>query len=195
MTPRRVSAALLLAVCAMFVAAPMSALAAARSASPPAHRAVAATSLVNVPIAGKSKSGKKFKGTFTVDRFVSRNGSTYALGTLKGKIGQHAIHRSNVAIPASIGNGSAGAKDAAAASCQILHLVLGPLNLNLLGLHVTLNQVILDITAVPGAGQLLGNLLCDVANLLNGGGLPLQQVTGLLNILQQVLNNPALSNL
>lgn len=194
MSPRRFSAALLLAVCAMLVAAPMSALAATRSASAPAHRTVAATSLVKIPISGKSKSGKKFNGTFTVDRFVSRNGKTYALGTLKGKLGQHMINRSNVAIPASIGNGTAGAKDAAA-SCQILHLVLGPLNLNLLGLHVTLNQVILDITAVPGAGALLGNLLCDVANLLNGGGLPLQQVTGLLNILQQVLNNPALSNL
>jgi hypothetical protein len=194
MFPRRVSAALLLAVCAMFVAAPMSALAATRSASAPAHRAVAATSLVNIPITGKSKSGKKFKGTFTIDRFVSRNGTTYAVGTLNGTLGQRSVHKSNVAIPASIGNGTAGAKDAAA-SCQILHLVLGPLHLNLLGLHVTLNKVVLDITAVPGAGALLGNLLCDVANLLNGGGLPLQQVTGLLNILQQLLNNPALSNL
>ncbi len=195
MTPRRVSAALLLAVCAMLVAAPMSALAAARSASAPAHRAVAATSLIKIPITGKSKSGKKFKGTFTVDRFISRNGKTYALGTLKGTLGQRTVNRSNVAIPAKIGSSAAGARDAAATGCPILHLVLGPLNLNLLGLHVTLNKVVLDITAVPGAGQLLGNLLCSVANLLNGGGLPLSQVTGLLNILQQVLNNPALLGL
>ena len=54
----------------------------------------------------------------------------------------------------------------AVAGCQILNLVLGPLNLNLLGLVVTLNQVHLNITAVPGAGNLLGNLLCAVANLL-----------------------------
>ena len=38
----------------------------------------------------------------------------------------------------------------AVAGCGILNLVLGPLNLNLLGLVVTLNQVHLTITAVPG---------------------------------------------
>jgi hypothetical protein len=73
---------------------------------------------------------------------------------------------------------------AVAASCQILTLTLGPLDLNLLGLVVHLNQVVLNITAVPGAGNLLGNLLCDVANLLNSGG-PLStllaSLTGLLN--------------
>ena len=49
-------------------------------------------------------------------------------------------------------------------------LTLGPLDLNLLGLMVHLDQVVLDITAQSGAGNLLGNLLCSVANLLNGGG-------------------------
>jgi hypothetical protein len=44
---------------------------------------------------------------------------------------------------------------------------------------VTLNQVHLTITAVPGAGNLLGNLLCAVANLLNGG-------TGLGNLLTEL---------
>jgi hypothetical protein len=194
MSPRKMSAALLLAVCAMLVAAPMSALAAAR-ASAPAHSAAAATSLVKIPITGTTKSGKKFKGTFTVDRFVARGGKTYALGTLTGTIAHRTVTRSNVAIPAAVASSTGGARDAAATGCPILHLVLGPLNLNLLGLHVTLNRVVLDITAVPGAGALLGNLLCSVANLLNGGGLPLPQVTGLLNILQQVLNTPSLLGL
>ena len=53
--------------------------------------------------------------------------------------------------------------------CDILNLVLGPLNLNLLGLVIVLQQVQLDIVAVPGAGALLGNLLCAVAGLLDGG--------------------------
>ena len=63
------------------------------------------------------------------------------------------------------------------------HLVLGPLDLNLLGLTVHLNQVVLNITAVPGAGNLLGNLLCAVANLLNGSNLSaiLNQLVTLLN--------------
>lgn len=54
------------------------------------------------------------------------------------------------------------------AACPILHLDLGPLNLDLLGLQVHLNQVMLDVTAVPGPGNLLGNLLCAVAGLLDG---------------------------
>lgn len=53
-------------------------------------------------------------------------------------------------------------------ACPILHLELGPLDLNLLGLRVQLNQVVLDITALPGPGNLLGNLLCAVAGLLDG---------------------------
>ena len=57
-------------------------------------------------------------------------------------------------------------------SCPILTLDLGPLDLNLLGLRVALNEVNLLIEAIPGAGELLGNLLCAVAGLLDGGFLP-----------------------
>jgi hypothetical protein len=76
-----------------------------------------------------------------------------------------------------------------AASCDILNLVLGPLDLNLLGLEVHLNQVVLDIVAQSGAGNLLGNLLCAVAGLLDGGGLGglLGQLSDLLNQILGVL--------
>src|SRR5919205_1240892 len=63
------------------------------------------------------------------------------------------------AIPVTGGSGS----------CQILHLELGPLDLDLLGLKVHLDKVVLDITAQPGPGNLLGNLLCSLANALKGG--------------------------
>jgi hypothetical protein len=68
-------------------------------------------------------------------------------------------------------------------SCRILDLTLGPLHLDLLGLVVDLNQVHLTITAQQGPGNLLGNLLCAVANLLNGSPSPtaLQQIVNLLN--------------
>ena len=66
-------------------------------------------------------------------------------------------------------------------SCPILHLSIGPINLNLLGLQVTTNTIVLDITAQPGPGNLLGNLLCDVANLLNQNPLNLNQIAALLN--------------
>jgi len=64
--------------------------------------------------------------------------------------------------------------------CQILNLTLGPLHLNLLGLVVDLNRVHLRITAVRGPGNLLGNLLCAVANLLNGSA-PAASQAALLN--------------
>jgi len=65
-------------------------------------------------------------------------------------------------------------------ACTILDLDLGPLHLDLLGLVIDLNAIHLDITAVPGAGNLLGNLLCAVAGLLDGGG-PLAGIAALLN--------------
>ena len=46
--------------------------------------------------------------------------------------------------------------------------------------------VSLDITAVPGPGNLLGNLLCAVAGLLDGGGL-LTQVSQILNSILAIL--------
>jgi len=55
------------------------------------------------------------------------------------------------------------------ASCQVLLLQIpGGLSLDLLGLQVLLAALRLDILAVRGAGNLLGNLLCAVVNLLNG---------------------------
>jgi hypothetical protein len=73
--------------------------------------------------------------------------------------------------------------------CPILHLSLGPLDLDLLGLVVTLNRLNLNVLAQAGRGELLGNLLCAVANLLNGSGLlsnVLDSLTGLINSLLQL---------
>lgn len=51
---------------------------------------------------------------------------------------------------------------AATGTCPVLDLVLGPLNLQLLGLNASLNQVHLSITADP-AGGVLGSLFCQLA--------------------------------
>lgn len=162
-------------------------------------------SLARVPVSGVAKNHKRFKGHFAVDRFVSRSGKTFAVGTLTGKLGHRRINRSSVAIPASAPTGSAVGAAHTAATCPVLHLVLGPVKLNLLGLNVTLgggaaaNQpIVLDITAVSGQGKLLGNLLCGVSNLLNGTGttpLTSSLTAGLLNLVNSLLNTPALSTL
>jgi len=59
----------------------------------------------------------------------------------------------------------------------ILHLEVGAIHLELLGLNVDTSDICLSITAQSGSGNLLGNLLGDVANLLNGG-LNLNDVLG-----------------
>lgn len=74
-----------------------------------------------------------------------------------------------------------------AGTCQILNLTLGPLHLDLLGLVVNLNQVHLTITAQQGPGNLLGNLLCAVANLLNNTGNTTGALQQIVNLLNQIL--------
>ena len=74
----------------------------------------------------------------------------------------------------------------AAPSCQVLRLVLGPLNLNLLGLVVDLygkthtSPVVVTIDAVPSEG-LLGQLLCGLA-----GGTGVTSVGGLQSLLSSL---------
>jgi len=150
-----------------------------RSATPAAVRASAPgtlTSTVTGTFTNAAGPGT-FAGTFTPSKFSVVNGVLDATGVLKGTLTSAngstvGTVTKTVTIPVDTKKAGTAAAAAAApaATCSILNLTLGPLNLNLLGLVVTLNQVHLNITAVPGAGNLLGNLLCAVANLLNGGG-------------------------
>jgi len=83
----------------------------------------------------------------------------------------------------------------AGGTCPVLNLSLGPIHLSLLGLNVDTSSICLQITAIQGGG-LLGDLLCSIANLLNGGANLADVLAGLtsaqLNILDsgltQVLN-------
>jgi hypothetical protein len=162
-----------------------------------------------------SKATGTLTGTLDIERFEDVGGQLFAVGQLSGKVNDKPFHHQAVAIPVASVNGTTtssiggfGAlgttpkgRQAAmpgyggnplvvpAQSCPILNLVLGPLDLNLLGLVVTLNQIHLNITAQGGNGNLLGNLLCAVANLLNGGGGGLgATLTNLLNAITNVLN-------
>jgi hypothetical protein len=69
------------------------------------------------------------------------------------------------------------------ASCSVLNLTLGPLDLNLLGLRVQLNQVNLVITAIPSDG-LLGQLLCALAG---PNGILSGILQNIINLLNQIL--------
>ena len=127
-----------------------------------------------------------FNGIFTLRRFVATADGVAAVGTLSGvgtAEGATTSIYQTVVVPVIVNDPTAGAVGAAAvgaAACGILHLDLGPLFLDLLGLQVDLSRVVLDITAQQGAGNLLGNLLCAVTGLLDSPG-------GLARLLNQIL--------
>ena len=143
---------------------------------------------------------KGFKGTYTIDRFTTRNGNMVAVGKVRGTMRKggktRRVSKNGVIMPASVaGAGPASLPSTANASqlppipdaCEILNLVLGPITLNLLGLVVRTNQINVRIDAVPGEGNLLGNLLCAVTNLLNPTG-AIGALTGAINQLTAALN-------
>jgi hypothetical protein len=136
---------------------------------------------VTQAVTGTIANGGTFTGVATLTRFAVQNGQLVAIGTLTGTL-TDALG----AVIGTVTNLSITIPISAAATCDILHLTLGPLDLTLLGLNVHLDRVVLDITATPGAGNLLGNLLCAVAGLLDGGG-PLAGISALLNQILRIL--------
>ena len=164
-------------------------------------RSAAAASAVTAPVTGTftdADGGEGiFSGTFTPTKFTSTSTDVLATGTLTGTLTDAAgtelgtVDKS-VSVPVDREASGAGTSDTssralAAAACQILDLRLQPLDLDLLGLVVHLDTVHLNLTAVPGAGALLGNLLCAVTGLLDGAG-ALAQISALLNQILAILN-------
>jgi hypothetical protein len=141
-------------------------------ATPAFAQTTPSTSTISIPVTGAG-SGATFVGTFDLRRFAVQDGAVVALGTLTGVVttatGATSVVR-NIALPAQVTQ----------ATCEILHLDLGPLAIDLLGLQIDLSRVVLDITAQSGAGNLLGNLLCAVVNLLN-------DPSGLARVLNNIL--------
>ena len=122
----------------------------------------------------------KVRGHMNVRRFVLRNGEVRAVARITDAVVRRAngdvVRRLNdpkravfeVRLPTSGGASPAANDVSIAATCRILDLVLGPLDLDLLGLKIHLNRVVLNIVAESGPGNLLGNLLCAIAHLLDG---------------------------
>ena len=197
MIQRISKAAVLVALIGSFVAIPATSAFAQGATNPNTNR-------LDVPVTGAVKTPDgtpvgTFGGKIAISKFAIQEGTLVALGQLNGTVidGAGNVVRTvvtNVAMPVTNASGSPAAEafaacdtDAAtAAACDILNLVLGPLHLDLLGLVIDLNQVVLEITATTGSGDLLGNLLCAITGLLDAGSLG-QQLVNLLNQLIAVL--------
>jgi hypothetical protein len=144
------------------------------------------TSPFTFPVNATSVDQGTFNGTFKITRFAATNGAVVASGVVTGTlVDENGVTTSIIRfvnVPVILPGADSRAVEALAIGCEVLHLELGPLDLDLLGLVVHLDRVVLDITAVPGAGNLLGNLLCAIVGLLDGSNLGL-----LANLLNQLL--------
>ena len=155
-------------------------------------------------LVGPAGSTTPLTGTFKILRFARSDSGIAAVGTLTANVTDPATSTARtvvtqITLPVTLDQATAQAASdeldapehgpavlAQAQACGILNLVLGPLDLDLLGLQVHLDQVVLDITAVPGAGNLLGNLLCAITGLLDNTS-QLARLVALLNELLDIL--------
>jgi hypothetical protein len=146
---------------------------------------------LQLPITGTIAGGGTFAGTLSVLKFVVHDGQVAAIGMVRGTatsaagipLGTALV--GPITLPVQVGPGvttmtSAAAPVAAQATCQVLHLDLGAVNLNVLGLVVTTQPITLDISG--DTAGVLGNLVCTVLDTLNN-------VVGLVALLNQLLGS------
>jgi len=133
-----------------------------------------AASGITSNVQGTATNGSRFVGSLTVNGFQLVNNAIVATGNLVGT-----VFNSQGAPIGSVNQAVQVPVPSTNGTCTVLTLNLGPLDLNLLGLQVHLNQVVLTITADP-TGGLLGQLLCSLAGGINLNA-TLSQIVGLLN--------------
>ena len=190
---RLTALAVLLALASAFVFAPFTASAATKQKKP----------LKNMAVSGVLADGGTFKGKVSITKFgydqttgLWVSGSVIGTATTADGTVHQDISQSFSQVHATLTSGASAASSSSStfavtqqASCSILDLDIGAIHLDLLGLNVDLAPVHLDITAISGAGNLLGNLLCAVAGLLDPNGFLtdlVNNLTTLLNLLNQI---------
>jgi hypothetical protein len=153
--------------------------------------AAATNTFDDIFIRGQSDSGERFRGRLDVRRFfVNDAGDLRGVGIVNGKVRNSSgeviqtVTDKRVRFPVGVPTGVSIQQ----ASCEILHLEIGPIDLDLLGLVIHVDKIVIDITAEPGPGNLLGNLLCAIAHLLDDPPGTLNRILAdLLNLLRQLL--------
>jgi hypothetical protein len=145
-----------------------------------------ANPLKDVPITGVIDGVGTITGMFTVEQFDVVNGRLVARGAFTGQVKNAAgnVLGTFTSFPLTLPVTNAQQGE----TCEILHLELGPLDLDLLGLVVHLDRVVLDITAQAGPGKLLGNLLCGIAHLLDDTNASPNAIAARLNQLLRELS-------
>lgn len=141
---------------------------------------------LSTPVQG-TINGLPFTAEYHITEFIHENNQAlYAIATLHNIAGEGLpanvadLAGQQIMVPVQVPEEDARASASGRIVCDILLLDLGPLDLDLLGLQIHLDEVVLEIVAEAGAGNLLGNLLCAVTSLLDGGA-ALAAIAELLN--------------
>ena len=170
MTRRLTALSLIVTLLGLVVFTPASALAQSRN-----------NPFQDIPVTAPLPGGGAFVGTLDITSFEVIGGTLTALGTLTGTFHQPGgvttpLPPTPVTIPVT--------DITANSTCQVLFLTLGPIHLELLGLVLDVNEIIIRITANPSQG-ILGELLCAIAGGFDQGFL--DDVAALLNALLRCL--------
>jgi hypothetical protein len=154
-----------------------------------------------VPITGSVAGGGTFVGTLSLQEFAVRGDQVVAVGMISGAVSGNPKQRRTglqgpVELPVTAGQaadarppirnqrgtglwpGGPMIRPVQQETCGVLHLETAGTTLNLLGLTVTLNPVVLDISGESGG--VLGNLVCQILAVLNN-------VVNLVGLLNQLL--------
>jgi hypothetical protein len=136
-------------------------------------------------------NGIPFTAEYRITEFVHENNKAlYAVATLNNIVGEGlpaavtGLVGQQIMVPVELPEGDARASATSRITCDVLNLVLGPLDLDLLGLQVHLDQVVLEIVAEAGAGNLLGNLLCAITSLLD----PVAAIAAIAELLNNIID-------
>jgi hypothetical protein len=142
---------------------------------------------VQLPITGTTPSGAVFAGTLTFEAFIAQENKVFAMvlvsGSLTGPAGVPlGTTLVRVAVPMKVEPGFQALSGNREANmqrqpCDVLHLEVGAVNLNVLGLQVTTLPIGIDLVGEEGV---LGQLICVILETLGN-------VIGLVDLLNQLL--------
>jgi hypothetical protein len=129
------------------------------------------TSAINLKITGRSSEslGALFCKLSKSLKLTSATAARATAASLNRYLHGHPLHAVRFSAPLMVATAQAAQAPAATPGCRVLDLVLGPLNLDLLGLVVNLygpdatKPVEVHVTADP-AGGVLGAVFCKLAN-------------------------------
>ena len=142
-----------------------------------------------VPISGSATGPSKgtFAGTLHVERFAVRGDRIVVIGMITASVsdkhgrslGSATVGR--VELPVNVRGDEAvreGSRGDARAVCGVLHLDLGAVNLNLLGVQFATAPITIDLSADDA--EVLGQLICTALELVGN-------VVALVDVLNQIL--------